>query len=136
MPASISHNSTTYTFISLAGIMHRRQRAFEPLTRPGVAGTAVRELAERGRVFSMIGQADCDTLAAATTLHLALEDLQGRIVGPVVDDYGTSTPTLLVLEAEVLDKRKLLTASGGVSASKGALLIARFVFQKPTAAGV
>jgi hypothetical protein len=124
----IDESRTQYPFITLKGQLHSPQLQLEDISRRGVSGSAVRELARTGRLFQMIGTVDADDLAAGDVLRQDLAFLQGQILS-VIDDFGVQADGYICHDVQVLSMRPLLNAAGGVSSDAGALLTVQFTLQ-------
>jgi hypothetical protein len=131
--SSISDGTTTTSFISLGGGQPQGNGLMlAEISRPGVDGRAFREEQTRSQPFSLEGHRDVDNLAACKTLYdTMVTAYQGKVV-TVVDDYGATHTNLACLAVIRVDARKLITAVGGVSASKGAYLVVRFELVRAT----
>lgn len=113
----------------MTGQTNQLQAQLEEITRPGVDGTAVREVGRRADPFEVVAMVDVNDIAAADAKADALQALQGTICG-FTDAYGVNQGNVIVIRAQRVDIKKLVAASGGLSVSKGALVIFRFVLQK------
>jgi hypothetical protein len=130
MPASISDGSPV-TFITLKGQVQPPGLMTEDISRPGVNGSAFRELQVSGEPFEMRGLRDCLNAADAKAKFALLKAMQGKTV-TVVDDYGQSWTDVMLLSVEKAEQNALVLAAGGVQASATALLAVRFVMQVAT----
>lgn len=126
---SITNGSTTYNLITLDGEAQPLGLMLEDVTRPGVNGHGFRELARHADPFAMVGWLDVNNNAACkTTFDAMVAAYAGKIV-TVVDDQAASHTNLVCLKVERVDSYRLITAVGGVSVSKGAMLAVRFTLQ-------
>lgn len=126
--ASITYNGHIYQFVTLKGHWKPLAEVLEEITRPGQHGQAYRRTGRRADPYEMIGIVDCNSMVAARLLYVELTSLQGELVD-LVDDYGTPVSNVAVLKVERVSQRPILAAVGGVSASKQAILVVRFVMQ-------
>jgi hypothetical protein len=132
---ALKAGSIWYPFISLSGEVQSLVPLAEDISRPGVNGTAVRQLGKQGKRFEMIGIVDCDSLSAAIDLSVELQGLQGGVYGPLLDAYGATSETVIVWDVQRLRITPIIVATGGLSSAKAAMLTMRFVFQRPNPPG-
>lgn len=125
-----SHASggTIYQFITLKGHIQPLAMMVQDVTRPGVDGQAYRQEAKRAEKFKLMGIVDCDDMAAAATLLGVMKGLQGSLVD-MKDDYGIVKTNVMMLGVTKTDQIPLITAVGGISTNKGALLTLEFQMQ-------
>jgi hypothetical protein len=130
MPASLTVGGVVFQWISLRGEVEPLSMLLEDVSRPGVDGHAYRQEGRRGRIFQMLGTADCATLALASAAHATLKARVGNAAA-VVDDYGVMTTDLMLLDAERLRISPIAGVVGGLLGGGGqALLRVRLVLQK------
>ena len=126
---SITNGTTTHPVIQFDGQVQPLGLQLEDVTRPGVDGHAYRRVARHGPPFELVAHLDVDDNAAAdATFRAMVAAYQGRAV-TVVDDMGTSHAGLMCLGVRRVDAFRVLSAVGGISAGKGAMLVAAFLLQ-------
>lgn len=134
MPSSLTKSqievgSTTFDFISLRGEPSGLQERVEEITRPGVDGHAYAMVGMKAERFEMIGSRDYDDFADAKADLASMEAaLPGELV-TLYDDFGVEYENVMVFDVQKIELRPALTAVGGKSTSKGALMRVRFVMQ-------
>jgi len=125
---SIASGSSTYDFISLRGQPQSQGMMLEELARPGVDGQAYRQVARRAQPFQMIGVRDVADDSAARDLIVTLKSMQGQTV-TVTDDFGITTPEVMLLQVELLDRKPIVASAGGLTSGATRLVTLGFIMQ-------
>ena len=101
----------------------------EEITRPNVDGVAVRVIGQRGVKFQIYTGVDVDDAAAAEALAATYKALQGTLV-TVVDAHGQTHTYIAVHHVDIVRKRPLANAVGGLSALAGYWVDAAWTLQE------
>jgi len=116
------------TVLFVQGTLDTPGMVTEPLTRPGVDGVAFREQGSRSKPTEMVSIVDVDDAAGVVAEIAAYKALQGTLV-TVVDDRGSTTANVMVIEVQPVGARAIGPSVGGVSTSAGLLLTCRWTLQ-------
>lgn len=84
----------------------------EDVSRPRVAGHAFRDMGLKSSPVVWVTTVDVDDPEFTDLLY---ESMQGEIV-TVVDDDAKDTPNVMIIEVQVLEKKKVIRTAGGVTA--------------------
>jgi hypothetical protein len=84
----------------------------EDISRPRVAGHAFRDMGLKSSPVVWVTTVDVDDPEFTDLLY---ESMQGEIV-TVVDDDAKDTVNVMIIEVQVLEKKKVIRTAGGVTA--------------------
>ena len=116
------------SFITIKGTPRPMGMETEPLTRPGVDGTAFRELGTRGQPFQVTTIVDVDDAADAKTALESYAALRATLV-TLTDDLGNSWANVMVIDVEPIEVKAVESGVGGLSQTGGVLVSARWTLQ-------
>jgi len=117
-----------YTMLFVTGPIGRPGMATEPITRPGVDGSAFREVGLRCEPFlmtSLMDLEDAADVAAELNLYAALK---GSLV-TVVDDHGSTWTNVMVLDVQPIQTQTIGVSAGGLATTPTKLITARWTLQ-------
>ena len=114
--------------ISIKGFPNPLGMQLEEITRENVDGIALWELGKRAAPIQVETVVDVNDGAAVKSTMEAYKVLQGTLV-TVTDDAANAWTNVAVLDVELVFAHKIATASGGLSATKGWFLRARWTLQ-------
>ena len=104
----------TLEFIRLDWSRQPQGEAVRRIERPGGDGVAYQSLGKRSRPTRAIAVVDVTDAAAVDTLVQAANTYRGSLQ-TVVEDDGTSTDDVMVLNVTKLEARFVLTPVGGIN---------------------
>lgn len=112
-------------FIELSGDkILRPMNTVEDVTRPRVTGHAWRDMGVKSQPVTWQVGVDVDD---PEFFQLLLESMQGELV-TVEDDDATETEDVMIIGVQVISKKKMLRAVGGITAGLW-WIEARFLLQ-------
>jgi len=123
-----SRDGTEFEFIALSGTVQKPGPVLEDLSRPGVNGTALRDLGMRGQPFELIGFRDFDDAFDADEFFAGLQ-AAARDTVILTDDFNMIYGSVALLSVMRIDQRKIASVVGGLSLAPTVLMTLRIIAQ-------